>query len=85
MQQFVIPNAPTRNVKSRDGQRNFIVQQCGLIGSDGLGQRFDLWLNGGETPYPPGRYVLDIDKSIYVNRRGDLAIRPVLIPVEAKK
>ena len=85
MQQFIVPNAPARKVNARDGKRQFWVQPVGLIGSDGLSQRFDLWINEGETPYPPGRYVLDIERSIYVDRKGNLAIRPHLIAVAEKK
>lgn len=85
MQQFIIPSEPPRTVKSRDGSRTFTVQRCGLVGSDGLAQRFDIWHSAGESPYPPGRYVLDVDRSLYVDRRGNLGIRPVLVPVESKK
>jgi len=86
-QQFIVSNAPHRTVRSRDGHRSYLVQSCGLVGSDGLAQRFDLWINEDQSLYQPGRYVLDVDRSIYVDRKGNLAIRPVLIPAptEAKK
>lgn len=85
MQIFVITDAPIRHVNARQGNRTFQVQTCGLIGNDGLAQRFDIWHNADDTPYKPGRYVLDVERSIYVDRKGNLAIRPVLIPVNEKR
>lgn len=83
MQRFIVSDAPHRTVRSRDNTRSFFVQSCGLVGRDGLAQRFDLWVNESESLYKPGQYVLDPELSIYVDRKGNLAIRPVLIPAPA--
>lgn len=82
-QLFIVSEAPARVVRSRDGHRSFQVQACGLVGRDGLAQRFDLWVNEGESLYKPGRYTLDLERSLYVDRKGNLAVRPVLIPAPA--
>ena len=57
-----------------------------MIGKDGLSERIEVWHDEKSTPYAPGEYTLDVDNSIYLDRKtGNLAIRPRLIPVEAPR
>lgn len=82
---IMIPNVQARRVNSRDGKRSFLVQAAGLIGKDGLAQRFEVWHGEKDTPHPPGEYTIDLDNSIYVGKTGNLEIRPRLLPVEAPR
>lgn len=77
----IIANVPLRKVPSKDGKRTFHVQSAGLVGSDGLASRFDVWISDRDTPHQPGEYEIDHERSVYVDRQGNLAIRPVLVPV----
>lgn len=85
MQHFLVPEGEPRRVRAKDGQRTYSVQWVGLVGRDGLASRFELWTSGDKSPYAPGRYVLDVDNSVYVNQQGKLAINPVLIPFATSK
>lgn len=42
--------------------------------------KIDLMLKDASKPYAVGVYTIDLDKSLYVDRNGRLAITPVLIP-----
>ena len=85
MQLFIVSDSPVRTMRRRDGSGSFQVQSCGLLGKDGLAQRFDLFIDERDRPYPAGTYVLDPERSLYVNRAGALSVRPVLIPVPTEK
>lgn len=42
-------------------------------------QKIELMLKDASKPYAVGVYAIDVDRSVYVDRNGRLAISPVLI------
>jgi hypothetical protein len=58
-----------------------------MHGDEAYPEKIELVLRDPLKPYPPGLYVIDYEKSIYVDRNQRVAINPVLMPapVEARK
>lgn len=58
-----------------------------LHGDEAYPEKIELVLRDPLKPYPPGLYVIDYDKSVYVDRNQRVSINPVLMPAptEARK
>ncbi|MDX2349132.1 MAG: single-stranded DNA-binding protein [Porticoccus sp.] len=72
-------------ISKKTGNPFSMTKQVGwLHGKDSYPVKVEFLLKDGQSPYAPGMHLVDLEKSVFVDRNNRIAINAVLIPAAQK-